>query len=330
MSNYTIFNLQKDYITATINKHFPKILKDDLGIFYKYDNSKKHFIEMKDNSIKSDFEELIYRYWRHKKVIKDSEGNITGETIELLKVNQVKDIKKAIIRYNNFDKAISAPDYLINCRNGVIDIRKDRDNRMLDENVRRQYFFDYCLDIDYNPNANPARLFDFLNQVVTESDPVELVSRMLGHIHYQGEKLQKMFLFKGTKKGRNGKGTLTKLIVKVIGKHRTLTKTIGDFERSSFATYDLKDKVLYIEDDYKEDYINQKTIGLLNKIITRVEENVHQKNCPAISIQYKAVPIIQANKMPKLKAEDDGGFYLRWVLLISVMSLVILILWMNF
>ena len=315
MNDYTYFNLEPDKIEITIRKHFPKIVKDDKGIFYYFNKEKKHFIEMKDNSIKSDFEELIYKYWRHKKPIKDNEGTIIDYIVELLKSNQVKDLKKAITRYIKFDILKSAPCYLINCRNGVIDIRKDKNNKLLDDNIRQEYFFDYCLDIDYNPNADTKKLFNFVNQVITENDPISLLAKILGHIHYQESKLQKMFLFKGTKKGRNGKGTLVKLIIKTIGSHRTLVKTIGDFERSSFATYALKDKVLYIEDDYKEDFINSKTLGLLNKMITGINEDVHQKNCPAIDMTHKAVPILQCNKMPKLKADDDGGFYLRWVII---------------
>ncbi|RPI07203.1 MAG: hypothetical protein EHM64_00175, partial [Ignavibacteriae bacterium] len=175
------------------------------------------------------------------------------------------------------------------------------------------YFFTYINTYAYNPHADPTKCNDFINAVITEAEPVTLVQRILGHIHYQGKKLEKGLIFKGTKAGRNGKGTMVKLLRYTIGENRTVTHSLNRFNETSFSGYELKDRVLYIDDDYKADYISAKTVGFLNSLITGVEDVVHQKNMPAIRIKHSAIPLLQCNKMPKLKAEDDGGFYLRWV-----------------
>ena len=310
------YTLEKSKIIKTVNEMFPKIIKDDNGLLYMYDEKKKYFIEMKDNPIKSDIEELIYKTWLVIDRKKDEEGNEKPPEYKYLDVGKMNNLKKIIKRAINFKKLESPPDNLINCRNGVIDLSiQDKFKRLISNDyIRKKYFFNYILDIDYNPQANTEKLHNFIKSVVTEEESLITIAKILGHIQYSGAKLQKGFLFLGTRNGRNGKGTLTKLITKTIGESRSLTKSIEDFQNGLFEKYQLKDKTLYVEDDYKQGHIDDKTLSFLNKLISGAEENVQQKHSPAINIKYKATPIIQSNKMLKLKADDDGGFYLRWVI----------------
>lgn len=290
-----IYTGDLDHINEVVTVNFPKIIKKNNTLFM-YDASLRHYIEIIDNSEVSQLDDLIYK-------------NFFNEGNSLLGINQLKDIKNYIKKSfpfeirNSFESSM-----LINCKNGVLDI-----NTMELKDHSDKYFFNYISGIKYNPSVDDTRLKQFIGNVITDENPIELFKRILGHIHFDGAKLQKGFIFFGTKHGRNGKGTLVKLIEKVIGSHRTVSMNLNMFKESSFAAYQLKDKALYIEDDYKADYIDAKTIGLLNRIVSGAPDTVHQKNKPAMEITHTAVPIIQCNKTPKLKAEDDGGFYLRWV-----------------
>lgn len=292
-----VFSLNVEYIKKIIESRFPKIIRQkNTKILFRYDEEKQCYIEMVDNTEVSDIEDIIY-------------DSFFDENNSYLSCNDVRDIKNIIKKNYKFECKNFEFSNLLNCKNGVLDIK----NKKLYPHSDK-YFFNYRSDINYNPNADSRILDNFIKSVVTEENPIELIKRILGHIHYQGEKLQKGFLFKGTKKGRNGKGTLVKLISKVIGKHRTVTISLPQIESSDFTTYNLKDKSLLIEDDFKLDYLSPKIIGFLNRLISGADELVHQKNKPQFQIEHTAIPIIQCNKVPKLKAEDDGGFYLRFVI----------------
>jgi len=292
-----VYSLNLDYITKIIEKSFPTIIRHkSTGLLFKYDEKLKHYIEMIDNERVSDIETLIYK-------------NFFNDDNKSLTCSQVRDLKKVIIRaYEGFKCVEFESSNLFNLKNGVYDFKLKQLYMH-----SKDYYFNYCSEITYNPDAKSDVLDKFLKAVITESDPIRIIKTMLGHIHYDGTKLQKGFIFEGTDKGRNGKGTLVKLITSTLGKNRTLTMTLDNFFDSNFYKYELKDKVLYVEDDYKKKYISEKEIGFLNKLIGGADEQVQQKNKPSITIPLKAIPIIQANKRPILKADDDGGFYKRWV-----------------
>jgi len=290
------FSLNVDYIKNIIEKRFPKIIRQkNTNILFYYNEEHKHYIEMKDNSEYSDIENIIY-------------DSFFNEKNEYLTSWQAKDVKNIIKKnYKFICKDLESCRYY-NCKNGVLDIKE---KKLLPHSDN--YFFNYISNINYDPTANSELLNNFIKEVVTENKPIEITKKIIGHIHYQGEKLQKGFLFKGTKKGRNGKGTYVSLIEKVISHDRTVTMETNQINSSDFAIYQVKDKVLYIDDDFKIDFLNSKMIGFLNRMISKAYETMNPKNKPMLQVKHTATPIIQANKDPRLKADDDGGFYLRFV-----------------
>jgi P4 family phage/plasmid primase-like protien len=290
-----VFNMSEDYLRNVVTKYFPKILKQkNTCCLFKW-NGTSHYIEMMDTGIKSEIESLIYEHYKK-------------ENDEVLTTKELRDVKSWILRSNLFPEKDFEQSRLYNCKNGVLDIETKKLMSHSDK-----YFFNYCSNIEYNIKADTEELYNFITQVVSNKDPIDLISKVIAHIYYQGKKLQKGFLFLGTKRGRNGKGTLVELIQEVIGEGRYLSTHLSMFNKSSFTTYDLKDKALYVEDDYKLDYLGPEMVELLNTLISQGGETVHQKNRPAIQIKHTAVPIIECNQRPKIKAMDDGGFYDRWI-----------------
>jgi P4 family phage/plasmid primase-like protien len=281
-----VFSMNIDYISNIIRTKFPKIVRYNNSLYYY---KELFYVEMTDNEEKSDLERFIYDHF-----FCDNDNILTKK--------QLNDVKNFIKKNYKFDVKELEDSNLVNCKNGVLDINKGELSIHSDK-----YFFTYILDIDYRSDCKSDFLNDFLNQIGVEKDTL---CKILGHIHFQGNKLQKGYIFKGTKQGRNGKGTLVKLIQGVI--KRSVTMSLQTLTESNFATYELKDKQLYIEDDFKMSYIDDKTIGLLNRMISKANDVIQQKNKPAITIEHTVTPILQCNKLPKLKAEDDGGFYKRF------------------
>lgn len=289
----TCFYNHPDYFDKIIKERFPAIIKDKDGIIYLYNETKKHYTPIIENDRIDELTQLI-------------QNTMFNDCGCLLSATQIKEAKTYIKFTYKFPVKDFTPCYLYNCANGVLNLIS---GELAPHS--KEYFFNYCSTIEYNPKADTTKLYNFIDMAMTEENNVELLSKILGHIHYQGEKLQKGFIFFGTKRGRNGKGTLVKLIKKVIGEERTIEKPLDEFK--DFGAVELKDKALYIEDDYKQEYIKQEQIGFLNKLISRLKMNVRVKNKSDMEFIQTAIPIIQCNKIPKLKADDDGGFYGRWV-----------------
>lgn len=295
------YSLNLDYINGIIKKKFPHIIREkDTGLLFVYRPDLKHYVEMVDNEIKSDLETLIY-------------DNFFNDDNSCLTRKQVSDLKHFIVRSYSFPVKNMELSRFFNMQNGIYDFK----TREL-YSTSHEFFFNYCSPIYFDKEADSMDLKEFIQSVITEDESenvFEIVQNILGFIHYDGIKLQKGIIFEGTKKGRNGKGTLAKLIAETIGVKRSLTMSLSSIEGNTFATYQLKGKKLYIEDDYKKDYILPKEVEFLNKLISNASEIVHQKNKPAVQIKYEAVPIIQVNRRLKLKADDDGGFYQRFVVI---------------
>ena len=49
-------------------------------------------------------------------------------------------------------------------------------------------------------------------------------------------------------------------------------------------------------------------------MISSAKEFVHEKNKKPVQITHTAIPLIQANELPKL-GKSDGGFYRRFVII---------------
>lgn len=289
-----VYNYNSDYLEPIIKEKFPAIIKQKhTNLLFKYNGS--YYQELIETNDHSELTKLI-------------QDNMFNDNNDLINLKQLAETIKYITQTYNFKIKDFEKCYLYNCKNGILNLIT---GELMEHSPR--YFFNYCSDIEYNKNADNSKLEQFIKSVVTEENPIELISKIIAHVHFQKTKLQKGFLFVGTSRGRNGKGTLVKLIRQVIGCKRTVTMPLTRFHDSPFNEYKLKDKALYIEDDYKAEYIDQKTIGLLNSMITMVETTVADKNKSGIDIKYTSVPLVQCNKLPKLKADDDGGFYDRWV-----------------
>lgn len=292
-----VYNYNSEYLDVIIKKYLPKIIKQkDTGMLFMYDEAKKCYVEIMDDGIKNDYTRMI-------------QENMFNDDNNLLSLKQIAEVKEYVKHTYNFPIKNFESCHLYNCVNGVLN--------MVTGELKphsSDYLFNYCSDIEYNKDAKSNKLETFVKSVITEDEPMSLLGKIIAHIHFQGDKLQKGFLFYGTQAGRNGKGTLFKLINAIIGKQRTVTIRAELLEESSFSSYELKDKALFNVDDYKKDYLGSKLLGLLNSLISQAPDTVHQKNKPAINIQHSATPIIQCNKIPKVKADDDGGFYKRWVI----------------
>lgn len=285
-----------EYLDNIIKNNFPHIIKQKkTNVLFVYDDNDKHYHEIIENKDQSELTKYI-------------QESMFNDNNDLLSLRQLAEVKTYLINTFEFPIKNFESSNLINCKNGVVNIITG--NLMKHSH---EYFFNYIIDIDYNKNANSKKLDKFITNVVTENEPLILIKKILGFIHYSGKKLEKGILFHGTKKGRNGKGTLVELINKIIPNNVTIRADQLQ-DNTTFSTYKLKDKALFVIDDYKLDFMSSKLVGLFNTMISKKEDQAQQKGKQIVDFIHTATPLIQCNKLPRIKGEDDGGFYARWLI----------------
>jgi phage/plasmid-associated DNA primase len=289
------FSLSDNYTKKFINL-LPPIIKDkNTNILNKYTGK---FYEVISNIRGNDeFGQYMRKYCKV-----DGDTNLTSK--------QKNDFKSVLDDWGWITK--NQESYkLINCKNGVLDINT---MQLLAHN--KDFYFNHCLDVEYNPEIESQKLINVVKEILEPGEGencIELFKKILGFIYINGEKLEKGFIFKGTKDGRNGKGTLAYLIAQIIGEHLTYAVDLNEILGDKFATYNLIGKRLLYEDDYKTTLVPQETIELINKVVSKALSMVQQKYMPAIKIKYEATPIICTNEDLKLSGKDDGGFYSRMI-----------------
>jgi putative DNA primase/helicase len=130
---------------------------------------------------------------------------------------------EAMLRVAQPDLAITADmldsdPWLLNCKNGTIDLRTGTLNAH-----RQEDYITKLAPVDYEPSAHPPRFRQFLSEIFEGSQPIiDFVQRALGYSLTSSVREQVLFICHGT--GSNGKGTLFELMRKVLGGYAMASK----------------------------------------------------------------------------------------------------------
>lgn len=132
------------------------------------------------------------------------------------------------------------PEY-INCRNGLLEWRTEELHPHTCEVPTT-----YQLSVPWQPDASCPTVDDWL-ALVAPPDAIELLWEIIGVAVYADQPWHKAVLLLGT--GRNGKGTLLRLIRALIGDAHVAAVGLQDLAESRWAAADLFGKVANIAGD---------------------------------------------------------------------------------
>jgi P4 family phage/plasmid primase-like protien len=239
---------------------------------------------------------------------KEWENIIYNANGGVLKRTEYRDIEGQV--RNALNKKDDSQSNLLNVKNGLVDIMT---GEVLPHD--REIFFKYRIPFDYNPAANSGLLYDTVCEILGEESIIEL-KKMLGYIMHKSTKFEKHFMFKGTKGGSNGKGTLLGLISGDSIYHGLL-RHLGvdsriDRLNDKFGLDIIQDKHFLIDKDIKEGYWEETDI--MRKMASG--EPIDFRRCHTADmyqIQTHCKIIVATNSDPKVKG-GDGGFWRRWVI----------------
>lgn len=163
--------------------------------------------------------------------------------------------------------------------------------------------------IAWDPDATCPAFDRFLAQVLSP-DYVELVWEMLGYMLYSGNPLQKAFLFFGS--GRNGKGTLMRVIEGLLGRTNVSAVSLDALNTNRFASASLFGRIANLAGDIDATF--QESTARFKQLTGGDVMDAEEKHRQSFRFTSWAVPVFSANKIPG-SADTSFGYLRRWVVI---------------
>jgi P4 family phage/plasmid primase-like protien len=235
-----------------------------------------------------------------KHIVRNRVTELLGDRYRPTHRSTVEDIVRALARHITCDPV---PD-LINFSNGLLDwhIGTLRDHTP-DIATTVQ------VGVPWRPDATCPRFDAFLTEVVP-LDMVEVVWELIGYLMYSGNPLHKAVMLMGT--GRNGKGTLLRAIVALLGKRNVTAVSLQDLVSTRFTTASLFGKIANIAGDIDATYLESTAIF---KAITGQDQiSAEHKGRDRFDFTPWAVPVFSANEIPP-SSDTTVGYLSRWLLI---------------
>jgi P4 family phage/plasmid primase-like protien len=223
---------------------------------------------------------------------------------ELMNNKLVSDILGNVRRRTYTDRDLFNSRRVINVKNGLLDLET-----LQLQPHSPEYLSTAQLDVLYNPAAKAPKIAKFF-QEVAESGDVALIEEIIGWLLWPDYHIHKAVMLVGP--GRNGKGTLLRLITAFMGRKSISNVTLQDLVGDTFAKSDLYGKLANIGGDLPAKDLSD-TSAFRN--LTGGDDNrAQEKYRPAFSFRNKAKMLFSANVLPRSQ-DDTYAFYSRWILL---------------
>ena len=197
----------------------------------------------------------------------------------------------------------------INCRNGLLDWRTGELHPHTPEVLSTVQ-----LPVEWDPDASCPAVEAWLAEVLpadlleATDDGPGFIWELLGYLAHSGNPLHKAVLFLGS--GRNGKGTLLRLIKALLGDDNVSAVTLDDIAENRFAAVELLGKVANIAGDI--DATALKSTARFKAVTGGDVVHVERKYGQAFTFTPWAVPVFSANKVFATPDTSDG-YMSRWL-----------------
>ena len=163
------------------------------------------------------------------------------------------------------------------------------------------------LSVAWTPDAGCPRFDRYLDEVVP-ADMISVVWELIGYLMMSGNPLHKAVMLMGT--GRNGKGTLLRVIVSLLGQRHVTAVSLQDLVSTRFTTASLFGKIANIAGDIDATYLESTAVF---KAITGQDQiSAEHKGRDRFDFTPWAVPVFSANEIPA-SADTTVGYLSRWL-----------------
>ncbi len=165
------------------------------------------------------------------------------------------------------------------------------------------------IPVTFDPEAKAPRIEQFFREVAQPED-IPLIGELIGWLLWPEYNIHKALMLVGP--GRNGKGTLLRLITAFLGEQNKSNVTLQDLVTDRFAKADLYGKLANIGGDLPSKDLSD-TAAFRN--LTGGDDNrAQEKYRAAFTFRNKAKMLFSANVLPR-SPDDTHAFYSRWIIL---------------
>jgi len=232
-----------------------------------------------------------------KSLIENEFGDITSNRL-------VQDIIGKVKRRTYVDRDLFNHKNILNVKNGLLNLET---LQLLPHTP--DYLSTAQIDVFYNPEAKAPKIQKFLKEAAQSQD-IALIEEIIGWLLWPDYNVHKAVMLLGP--GRNGKGTLLRLITAFLGSKSISNVTLQDLVADRFAKADLYGKLANIGGDLPSKDLSD-TAAFRN--LTGGDDNrAQEKYRPAFSFRNKAKLMFSANVLPR-SPDDTYAFYSRWILI---------------
>ncbi|MCI5748156.1 phage/plasmid primase, P4 family [Clostridium perfringens] len=208
-----------------------------------------------------------------------------------------------ILVSNDFDDFNRNP-YLVNVRNGLLDIRD-----MSFKEHTPSYLSTVQLNVEYNPQVDCPQFKKFLNEVL-DCKLIPLVQEIVGYLLTTNTASQKAFVFWGP--ARTGKSTLLWVVeYLLLGKKNVSNipwQEIGD----KFKTAELLGKLANVFSDLPSKSIDD--TGIFKVVTGEDYLMAEKKNKNPFKFKPFARLVFSCNELPRNYVDRTEGFYRRLII----------------
>jgi putative DNA primase/helicase len=198
--------------------------------------------------------------------------------------------------------ASDMPARWVNCANGLLDwMTGELDAHTPDVFATSQ------LPVDWTPSARCPTVDAWLAEVV-EADVIELVWEIIGMALYAGEPFHRAIMLSGP--GRNGKGTLLRLIEALVGAAHCAGVTLQQLAEDRFASAQLFGKTVNLAGDLDARAIS--STGVFKMVTGGDSITAQRKYGQLFDFTNRALMIFAANEIP-VANDHTLGYESRWV-----------------
>jgi P4 family phage/plasmid primase-like protien len=278
------------------------------GSFYHYIEEKGLFERLRDNEIRRLITEDIFseaQFYGLGDVGSKITASCQRSIIELIK----SDAESCQKNYFAQDKTANP---VIHAANGMVCISAE-------EIELKEFSPDYKsrnqTPIDYNPKAKCENfLKDFLEKVLSKKD-IEMLQRYCGLILIGGNRAQKLLFLLG--KGGTGKGTIVRLIVRILGEANVEQLRV-DKLNGRFETSRLIGKLLLNVVEAPEDFFNQPGAEIVKALCGHDVMDAERKGAnEPIKFEGLFPVIVTSNEQLRVRLAGDEEAWLRRILIIE-------------
>lgn len=211
------------------------------------------------------------------------------------------------IKYDDMVNAVKFDDYdnMLNFKNGILNL-----DTMKFIAHSPEYYFSYCINIDYNPENKSAPVFTkFLFDLFTNRDGTvdkETVFNLIqigGYLMYPKNKMEKLFMFIGD--GANGKSVLIETYKMFFDRRFISSLSLTALsDEESFTRSSLIDSRLNISTEQKGGDIDPEEI---KKIVSGEDITVKRKFKEAVNFKPNCKVLVASNNLPYLNDVTHGS-----------------------